>query len=185
MKLPKLVLTDIDGVWTDGGMYYDQTGNEWKKFHTYDSAGVLFCHKLNIPVGIITGETTEIVKRRAEKLKVDFLYQGVNDKFVVAKKLCEQLKINLTEVFYMGDDIGDAELLQSVGISVAPSNAPKYIKSIVNQVTIKSGGEGAFREAIETLLEENCINISELLLRSIQFEKAIINNPSDVISQQK
>ena len=61
--LPKLVLTDIDGVWTDGGMYYDQTGNEWKKFNTSDSAGVLFCHQRNIPVGIITGEETEIVKR--------------------------------------------------------------------------------------------------------------------------
>ena len=72
MKAIKLILTDIDGVWTDGGMYYDQTGNEWKKFHTYDSAGVLFAHQLNIPVGIITGESTEIVRRRAEKLKVDF-----------------------------------------------------------------------------------------------------------------
>ena len=60
MEKPKLILTDIDGVWTDGGMYYDQTGNEWKKFHTYDSAGVLFCHQQNIPVGIITGEETEI-----------------------------------------------------------------------------------------------------------------------------
>ena len=68
---PKLVITDIDGVWTDGGMYYDQTGNEWKKFNTSDSAGVLFCKKLNIPVCIITGEETEIVKRRAEKLKID------------------------------------------------------------------------------------------------------------------
>ncbi|MEN8194758.1 MAG: acylneuraminate cytidylyltransferase, partial [Bacteroidota bacterium] len=61
-NLPKLVLTDIDGVWTDGGMYYDQTGNELKKFNTSDSAGVLFCHKLNIPVGIITGEDTKIVE---------------------------------------------------------------------------------------------------------------------------
>ena len=73
MKLPKLILTDIDGVWTDGGMYYDQTGNEWKKFNTSDSAGVLFARRLRIPVGIITGEKTEIVNRRAKKLKVDFL----------------------------------------------------------------------------------------------------------------
>ena len=72
--LPKLILTDIDGVWTDGGMYYDQTGNEFKKFCTSDSAGVLFCKKLKIPIGIITGEDTFIVKRRAEKLKIDFLF---------------------------------------------------------------------------------------------------------------
>ena len=70
MKEIKLFITDIDGVWTDGGMYYDQTGNEWKKFNTSDSAGVLFLKMLNIPVAIITGEDTEIVKRRSEKLKI-------------------------------------------------------------------------------------------------------------------
>ncbi|NBX78871.1 MAG: acylneuraminate cytidylyltransferase, partial [Flavobacteriales bacterium] len=69
VKLPKLVITDIDGVWTDGGMYYDQTGNEWKKFNTSDSAGVLFLKILEIPIAIITGENTEIVRRRAGKLK--------------------------------------------------------------------------------------------------------------------
>ena len=73
--IPKLILTDIDGVWTDGGMYYDQFGNELKRFNTYDSAGVLLAHKLNIPVGIITGEETEIVSRRANKLSVDYLFQ--------------------------------------------------------------------------------------------------------------
>jgi YrbI family 3-deoxy-D-manno-octulosonate 8-phosphate phosphatase len=85
MELPKLIITDIDGVWTDGGMYYDQTGNEWKKFNTADSAGVLICKKLNIKVGIITGEKTEIVRRRAEKLEVDFFYDGVINKIAVAE----------------------------------------------------------------------------------------------------
>ncbi len=93
MSQIKLVLTDIDGVWTDGGMYYDQTGNEWKKFNTSDSAGVLFLKKLDIPVGIITGENTEIVARRASKLKIDYLFQGISDKLSVAKSLCEKLNI--------------------------------------------------------------------------------------------
>ena len=74
--LPKLILTDIDGVWTDGGMYYDAGNVELKKFNTYDSAGVLFAHNLHIPVGIITGENTQIVQRRADKLKVDYCYLG-------------------------------------------------------------------------------------------------------------
>ena len=78
--LPKLIITDIDGVWTDGGMYYDQTGNEFKKFNTSDSAGVLFARNLNIPVAIITGEDTQIVKRRAEKLKIEHLFLGISDK---------------------------------------------------------------------------------------------------------
>lgn len=159
MKLPKLILTDIDGVWTDGGMYYDQTGNEWKKFNTTDSAGVLWCKKLNIPVGIITGEDTDIVKRRAEKLKIDFLYQGITQKKQIAQNICDELKISLDDVAYIGDDIGDLELLKSVGISAAPINAPIYIQKEVNFVTQKAGGDGAFREFVETILGDEVFNL--------------------------
>lgn len=149
---PKLVLTDIDGVWTDGGMYYDQNGNEWKKFHTYDSAGVLFCHRAGIPVGILTGEDTEIVKRRAEKVKIDYLSQGVKDKVAVAKELCKKLDITLEEVAYIGDDLNDLELLKVVGISAAPASAPEYIKEVVDMVMEKRGGEGVFREFVEKVV---------------------------------
>jgi 3-deoxy-D-glycero-D-galacto-nononate 9-phosphatase len=152
--LPKLVITDIDGVWTDGGMYYDQTGNEWKKFNTSDSAGVLFCRLLSIPVAIITGEKTEIVQRRSDKLKIEYLFQGVNDKVDVAQKLCEKLNVKLSEVAYIGDDLGDINLLKLAGISAAPANAPAYVKKIVSFVTEKAGGEGAFREFIETIIEK-------------------------------
>jgi len=151
-KFPKLVLTDIDGVWTDGGMYYDQTGNEWKKFHTYDSAGVLLCHHHNIPVGIITGEETAIVQRRAEKLKVDYLFQGVTDKLAVAKTLCHTLHITLGEVAYIGDDLNDLPLLEKAGWAAAPSSAPQTIRDKVAWTTEKAGGEGAFREFVERLL---------------------------------
>lgn len=150
----KLVLTDIDGVWTDGGMYYDQTGNEWKKFNTSDSAGVLFLRKLNIPCGIITGENTEIVTRRSEKLKIDIVYQGISNKLKVAKDICAKLSISLKEVAYIGDDINDISLLKAVGFSACPANAPKYIQDFVNHVTLKKGGEGAFREFVEYLITE-------------------------------
>lgn len=151
MKI-KLILTDIDGVWTDGGMYYDQLGNEWKKFNTSDSAGVLFARNMNIPVGIITGENTEIVKRRADKLKIEYLFQGITDKLTVASELAQQLNITLEEIAYIGDDLGDLALLKKVGFAACPNNAPNYIKSEVNFVTTKSGGEGAFREFVEYLL---------------------------------
>ena len=118
--IPKLILTDIDGVWTDGSMYYDQTGNEWKRFHTYDSAGVLLAHQHGIPVGIITGEDTRIVERRAAKLKVDYVFQGINDKLETAISLCNKLGITLDEVAYIGDDIPDLPLLKAVGFSGAP-----------------------------------------------------------------
>jgi 3-deoxy-D-manno-octulosonate 8-phosphate phosphatase (KDO 8-P phosphatase) len=107
---------------------------------------------MQIPVGIITGEDTEIVKRRAEKLKVDYLYQGINDKLTVAKTLCDELHISLSEVAYIGDDLGVIELLKAVGFSAAPANAPEYIQALVHCVTRKSGGEGAFREFVEEIL---------------------------------
>ena len=152
MKKPKLILTDIDGVWTDGGMYYDQTGNEWKKFHTYDSAGILFAHQNEIPVGIITGEDTEIVARRAAKLKIDYLFQGVKNKLEVAENLCKELNISLDEVAYIGDDLGDIELLKNVGISATPNSAPEYVKKYSQMVMTKNGGEGVFREFVEKIL---------------------------------
>ena len=155
--MPKLILTDIDGVWTDGGMYYDNHGNELKKFHTYDSAGVLFCKKLNLPVGILTGETTEIVAKRAEKLKVDHLYQGVENKLDVAKDLCNKYNIDLNDIAYIGDDLNDISLLKSVGFSACPSSAPNYIKKIVHTVLNKNGGEGVFREFVEYLFDIDSI----------------------------
>jgi YrbI family 3-deoxy-D-manno-octulosonate 8-phosphate phosphatase len=150
----KLVITDIDGVWTDGGMYYDQTGNELKKFNTSDSAGVLFLKKLNIPLAILTGEDTKIVEKRAQKLGISYLYQGCKDKVLIANTLCKELGISLNEVAFIGDDIGDAQLLQLVGFSCAPANAPEYIKKLAHKTTTKSGGEGAFREFIEILLQD-------------------------------
>lgn len=154
-SLPKLVLTDIDGVWTDGGMYYDQTGNEWKKFNTSDSAGVLFCRHLGIPVGIITGEDTKIMERRAAKLRIEHLFQGIANKVECAQTLCDKLGISLREVAYIGDDITDLALLEKVGISGAPANASSYIQDKVTIVTRLRGGEGAFREFVETILGPN------------------------------
>ena len=151
-KLPKLILTDIDGVWTDGGMYYDGSNAELKKFNTYDSAGVLFAHHLGIPVGIITGEDTNIVKRRADKLKVDFCFLGAKDKVQIVEQLCSELSISLNDVAYIGDDVNDLRLLGKVGFSGAPSSSPEYVKKEASIVTKHGGGEGAFREFVETII---------------------------------
>lgn len=167
-KLPKLILTDIDGVWTDGGMYYDQEGMELKKFHTYDSAGVLFAHHLGIPVGILTGENTNIVKRRADKLKVDFLYLGCEDKVSIAQGLCDQLGITLSDVAYIGDDLNDIKLLKLVGWAGVPSSAPEYVKSLANVSLSQKGGDGVFREFVEYIIGEEIILqiINDVLLFS-------------------
>lgn len=151
-KLPKLFLTDIDGVWTDGGMYYDGTDVELKKFNTYDSAGVLFAHKMGIPVGIITGENTNIVKRRAAKLKVDYCFLGCKNKLETAENLCNQLGITLNDVAYIGDDINDVKLLKKVRWAGVPVSAPEYIRQLATVQLTKRGGEGVFREFVESIL---------------------------------
>ena len=168
MKLPKLIATDIDGVWTDGGMYYDQTGNEWKKFNTIDSAGIIYARQLNIPVAIITGENTTIVENRAKKLKIDFLYQGITDKLSVANELCSKLNIDIDEIAYIGDDLGDVELLKAVGFSGSPANASSYIKHMVDFVTPRNGGDGAFRDFVEEILKRT--NVLPQLLKELGIE---------------
>jgi YrbI family 3-deoxy-D-manno-octulosonate 8-phosphate phosphatase len=163
--LPKLIITDIDGVWTDGGMYYDETGNEFKKFNTSDSAGIHFCKKLAIPVAIITGENTRIVQRRADKLKVDHLFMGVQDKLQVATELCAELNITLADTAYIGDDLNDVSLLQQVGISACPANAPDYIKKICRWNLPVKGGDGAFRAFVEKILTH--FNLLSGILRDL------------------
>ena len=156
-RFPKLILTDIDGVWTDGGMYYNDTDMELKKFNTYDSAGVLFAHYLGIPVGILTGENTKIVQRRANKLNIDYCYLGCKDKVCVARELCEKLGIVLEDVAYIGDDINDLKLLRLVGWAGVPSSAPNYVKEVADIHLIKKGGEGVFREFVEKIIGEEFI----------------------------
>jgi 3-deoxy-D-manno-octulosonate 8-phosphate phosphatase (KDO 8-P phosphatase) len=154
MKEIKLFLTDIDGVWTDGGMFYDNEGNEWKKFNTSDSAGVLFLRMLDIPLGIITGEDTHIVERRAKKLGIDILHMGVRNKLSVVKDICNENGVALDEVAYIGDDIIDIPVMKAVGLSAAPANAPAYVQEHAHWVLSKTGGTGVFREFVEKYLSE-------------------------------
>jgi 3-deoxy-D-glycero-D-galacto-nononate 9-phosphatase len=164
VKKIKIFFTDIDGVWTDGGMYYDQNQNELKKFNTSDSVGVLFLKQLKIPLIIITGENTSIVKKRAEKLKINQVYLGVENKLKVAEKIILEMKIKWSEVAFIGDEINDIALLKRVGLSACPNNAPNYTKSVVDWVSPIKGGDGAFKSFVEyylisqNLLEESIEN---------------------------
>lgn len=165
--LPKLVITDIDGVWTDGSMFYNETGGEWKKFNTSDSAGVLFLRTLGIPLAIMTGENSQAVKRRAEKLRIDHLYLAAKNKLQLATDLCQQLGISLSEVAFIGDDINDYHLLKAVGISAAPKNAPNYMRDIVDYPLDVKGGDGAFRAFVELILQKEGV-FDEVLQRTIK-----------------
>lgn len=151
--LPKLFITDIDGVWTDGGMYYTAEGDVMKRFCVKDGWGVIFLRHFNIPLAIMTGENTQIVSRRAAKLKIDRCYLGVKDKLTLARQLCRELGISLQEVAFIGDDINDLPLLREVGFSGCPSNTPDYVRREVLFPGNVHGGAGAFREFVETILE--------------------------------
>jgi len=153
-KQIKLFLTDVDGVLTDAGMYYSENGDELKKFNTHDGMAFELLRNAGIKTGIITSENTKIVENRAKKLKVDYLYQGKRDggKLAAAKEICKKEGIALENIAYIGDDINDLELLKAVGVSAAPSNAMASVKKIVQFVTKKKGGDGAFREFVERLL---------------------------------
>jgi YrbI family 3-deoxy-D-manno-octulosonate 8-phosphate phosphatase len=147
----KLILTDIDGVWTDGGMFYDNTDLEFKKFNTKDSAGVLFARKAGLEVGILTGENTEIMARRARKLKIDLLHQGVKNKKRLIEQIIAEKGIAWENVAYIGDDLIDIPSLQLAGFSACPNDAPEYVKDVVHFITPKKGGDGCFRDFVEEL----------------------------------
>jgi 3-deoxy-D-manno-octulosonate 8-phosphate phosphatase (KDO 8-P phosphatase) len=152
--LPRLIATDIDGVWTDGGMYYSESGEESKRFNTYDSAGVVFCRQLGIPVAILTGEPSRAVSRRAEKLNITYCFTGLTDKLATLRTICQELGVTLDQVAYIGDDINDAAVLRAVGLSACPASAPEYIRRYVGRVMTRKGGEGVFREFVEGILAD-------------------------------
>ncbi|MEM6894839.1 MAG: HAD hydrolase family protein [Bacteroidota bacterium] len=154
-KPVRLFLSDVDGVLTDAGMYYTENGDELKKFNTHDGKGFELLRNAQIKTGIITSENTKIVARRADKLKVDFLYQGKEHggKLEAAKAICYELGITLEETAYIGDDINCYELLSNVGWAACPENATDKIKSIPGiAILSKKGGEGAVREFVDNIL---------------------------------
>lgn len=152
----KLFLSDVDGTLTDTGMFYGKNGEEFKKFNTHDGKGFELLKKAGIKTGIITSETTTIVTNRANKLKVDYLYQGLQNKgkLDVTIEICKQENINLNEVAYIGDDINCKKLLENVGFFACPNDSLKEIKNIPNIIKLsKKGGHGAVREFIDIILQ--------------------------------
>jgi N-acylneuraminate cytidylyltransferase len=157
----KLFISDVDGTLTDAGMYYGNSGEEFKKFNTHDGKGFELLRKNGIKTAIITSEDTKIVENRAKKLKVDYLYQGLahKGKVEVAKEICEKENITFDKVAYIGDDINCYELLSTVGLKACPSDAIKRVKGIPNIINLTNrGGEGAVREFIDIILEDSLVD---------------------------
>jgi N-acylneuraminate cytidylyltransferase len=154
IKRIKCVLTDSDGVLTDGGMYYSENGDELKKFNTKDGMGFKLLKEAGIITGIITGENIELVRRRAEKMKVDEVYLGIQDKMKILNEICSKYDLNYEEIAYIGDDINDLEVIKTVGLGCTVHDGMKCVKDIANVITKAKGGEGAVREIVEMILEK-------------------------------
>ena len=157
----KLFLTDVDGCLTDGGMYYTAEGDAMKRFCVYDGMGMVRLQQAGIPCGILTSENSPIVKARAEKLKLQYLYLGVGSKvnpncltkLQAAQEICKELGIGLEEVCFVGDDVNDIELLRAVGMACCPPNARPEVKQVPNiHLLTTPGGQGAIREICDILL---------------------------------
>ncbi|ABA88527.1 N-acetylneuraminate cytidylyltransferase [Syntrophotalea carbinolica DSM 2380] len=153
LKKVKLFLTDVDGVLTDAGMYYGESGEELKKFNTRDGKGIELLRNHGIKTGIITSEATRIVLNRAKKLKMDYVFTGIKDKLSVFNKLLLETGIDASETAYIGDDINDLEVLAAAGLSASPGDGVASVKRVVDYVCDKRGGEGCVREFVEKILE--------------------------------
>lgn len=149
----KFVLTDIDGVWTDGGMYYDEKGNECKKFNTRDGMGVERLRNVGIETVICTSEDSNIVKKRAEKLQIKKCYVGIKDKGQFLESFCAEHDIDINTIAYIGDDVNDLDIIKNTGFSACPKDAFKGVVKIVDYVCKTLGGKGAFREFAELILD--------------------------------
>ncbi len=148
----RLFATDVDGVLTDAGMYYSESGDEWKKFNTRDGMGIKMLQKAGLITAIVTQERTRLVARRAEKLAIPELHQGVMDKLPVIQDMARRHGISLRQVAYIGDDVNDIESLQAVGLSAAPADGLPHVLDVVDYVCRRKGGEGAVRELAEMIL---------------------------------
>ena len=148
----KVLITDIDGVLTDGGIIYDNAGMEFKKYNVKDGLIVQHLKKAGFLVGAITGRSSQVVENRCEELRFDFHYHGVKDRLKKLNELMETMELSLEEVAYIGDDLIDLPVLTRVGLSIAPADALPYVSAAVHYVSPLDGGKGVFREAADLLL---------------------------------
>ena len=151
----KLLILDVDGCMTNGGITYSSDGVESKTFNIKDGLGISTWVKMGHQVAIITGRNSNIVQRRAEELGIQHIFQGIKDKDRVLKELVESLGLKFYEVAAIGDDLNDINMLKMVGRSFTPNDGVKYIQETVDTVLSKDGGSGAVREMIDTIVIEN------------------------------
>ena len=149
----ELVLSDVDGVLTDGRVVLDNQGIETKRFHIRDGMGIALWQKAGYRFGIVTLRSSQVVKIRAAELGVEIVRQGTADKLAAMREICEELGLSPRQVCYIGDDLPDMPAVRAAGLGVAVADAAPEIREAADYVTTAAGGAGAVRETIEMILK--------------------------------
>lgn len=149
----QLVILDVDGTMTDGGMYFSENGDQMKKYNTKDGLAIISKTRSGLPFGIIShGRKEHLVKARAELLEIERIYVGTSPKMDILLPWCDELKIGLENVAYVGDDINDLPVMEKVGLSACPNDATAPVKNQADIILTKDGGKGCIREFIDEWL---------------------------------
>ncbi|MFW5890668.1 MAG: cytidylyltransferase domain-containing protein [bacterium] len=148
----KCLISDCDGVLTDGGMYYSEKGDELKKFNTKDGKAFELLKTNGYITGIITGENMNLVEQRAKKLNVDEVHMGIKNKLKIINSICNKYELNYDNIAYIGDDLNDKEVLENIGFSCSVKNAVEEIKKVSDYITNVQGGDGAVREIAQLII---------------------------------
>lgn len=151
----KLLIMDVDGTLTDGGIYYDDAGHEMKKFYVKDGTGIRIALENGIECMILTGRESACVKRRGEELGISYICQGITDKQAFLQNFMKEKGLSGEDIAYIGDDVNDLECMQLVKFRGCPADAAKEVKNTVEYICQKAGGCGAVREFIEWIMEAN------------------------------
>ena len=150
-----LLLSDVDGVLTDGLLTIDNHGEESKQFHIRDGQGIRLWQHAGGMFGIVTGRKSQLVKWRAAELDIEIVHQGVKDKWALVQTICEQLDIAPQAVCYVGDDLPDLLTIKQVGLGIAVADAAEELRQAADYITSVPGGHGAMREVVELLLKNS------------------------------
>lgn len=158
-KRIKLLLLDVDGVLTDGRLYFSNQGDEFKTFSTLDGHGLKMLQKSGVKVGIITGRTSNLVAKRASDLGIKILIQGREDKWDALQEILAEHPCELDDIAFMGDDWPDLSVMCRVGLALAPANSHFTVTERAHWQSRARGGEGAVREACDMLMQaRNCFD---------------------------
>lgn len=151
----KYLVIDVDGTMTDGGLYYDENGNETKKFCTKDAAGFFAAHQVGIKIMVLTGRECKATTRRMTEMKIEYLCQNVKDKVTYLKNFINEKGIKKEEIGYIGDDLNDLPPMKLCGYVGCPEDSCLEVKNTANYISPVKGGYGAVRDVIEHLLRES------------------------------